>query len=87
MNYQQCAVERGFDDITVCCVCPALCGAVEEQPVEVTGEVQTDGRGFGRIEALAARAGGDGGGMERLTVVQSESSVALERNRHRRCVY
>lgn len=62
---------------------PALCGALEEQPLEVTGEVQTDGRGFGRIGALAARAGGDGGGMERLAVVQSESPVAL----HRRCVY
>lgn len=66
---------------------PALCGAAEEQPVEVTGEVQTDGRGFGRIEALTARAGGDGGGMECVTVVQSESPVALERKRHQRCVY
>ncbi len=71
----------------MCCVSPALRGALEEQPLEVTGEVQTDGRGFGRIDALAARAGGDGGGMERLTVVQSESPVALERRRHRRCVY
>ncbi len=71
----------------MCCVSPALRGALEEQPLEVTGEVQTDGRGFGRIDALAARAGGDGGGMERLTVVQSEPPVALERKRHRRCVY
>lgn len=76
------ALRHWSDQMTVWCLSPALCGAVE-----VTGEVQTDGRGFGWIQALAARAGGDGGGMERTTVVQSESPVALERKRCQRCVY
>lgn len=68
-------------------VSPALCGAAEEQPVAVTGEVQTDGRRFGWIQTLAARSGGDGGGVERLTVVQSRSPIAVERERDQRCVY
>lgn len=57
----------------------ALCGKVKEQPVEVTGEVSSDGR---NPEELSACPGSDGDGVERLTVCQPKTAFVMEQGWH-----
>lgn len=69
------------------CLSSALCGEVEEQQVQVTGEVPSDGRQFRPIQAISAGAGGDGGGVERPAVLQPRSPITVEWTRHQGGAY
>lgn len=62
-----------------CFVCSsALRGQVEEQPIQVTGEVPSDGRWSTlQRQGLCFRPGGDGGRVERASVSQQRAALPV----------